>query len=453
MSLFTSLFRRPARTTLRRPRLALESLEAREVLSAAPITPPQDLVNPLVRQVADAEFVQSHGTLTRTDVINLMSVVDGTEQAKLSASGVSFSPLAGSPTGTVQPGQLTALQTLVKDAALWGLSPDVANLAGKVVNYDLANEHYQGQSLLPTGQLAAGDSKVDMVDLVDKWFLGTDLPSLAGFSGAQYELASGSLYGSSGTPNYNDVAQGAAADCYFMSSLGELALQSPQSIENMFINNHDGTYTVRFFGPQGADYVTVNKELPVHSDGQFYFAGYQQYGQPSNYKNGSNVLWVGLAEKAYAQLAEEGWSRNPNGPNFSSGFTDNEGAHGASVNAYSSLNDGTFNVLQQLTGRVNYTWWDFTAQGAEAKMEAAFAKGDMVIMSTPSSTPQGDPLIPFHVYMLEAVNTKAGTFTFVNPYDDGKEYSLDGARVVTLTWQQLEADASTFAYVPTGATA
>src|SRR5262249_22697686 len=156
-----------------------------------------------------------------------------------------------------------------------------------------------------------------------------------------------------------------------------------------------------FFGPQGADYVTVNKELAVHSDGQFYFAGYQQYGQPSNYKNSGNVLWVGLAEKAYAQLAEEGWSRNPNGQDFSSGTISNGVKYGGSVNAYSSIDVGNFNVLQQLTGRMNYTWWDFTTQGAEAKMEAAFAKGDMVIMCTPARGPQGDPLIGFHVYMLQ----------------------------------------------------
>ena len=36
-------------------------------------------------------------------------------------------------------------------------------------------------------------------------------------------------------------------DCYFISALGTLADSNPAAIENMFINNGDGTYTVRFY--------------------------------------------------------------------------------------------------------------------------------------------------------------------------------------------------------------
>ena len=52
--------------------------------------------------------------------------------------------------------QLADLRTLVQDAGAWGLSPDVANLAGKVVFASPANKHYFGAPLLPTGQLSAG---------------------------------------------------------------------------------------------------------------------------------------------------------------------------------------------------------------------------------------------------------------------------------------------------------
>ena len=36
-------------------------------------------------------------------------------------------------------------------------------------------------------------------------------------------------------------------DCYFISALGTLADSNPAAVQNMFINNGDGTYTVRFY--------------------------------------------------------------------------------------------------------------------------------------------------------------------------------------------------------------
>ena len=56
--------------------------------------------------------------------------------------------------------------------------------------------------------------------------------------------AKGSLFPQ--TPSHNDEYQGELGDCYFISSLGMIADNNPQAIENMFINNGDGTYTVRF---------------------------------------------------------------------------------------------------------------------------------------------------------------------------------------------------------------
>ena len=83
-------------------------------------------------------------------------------------------------------------------------------------------------------------------------------------------------------------------DCYFISSLGTIADKDPAAIEDMFINNGDGTYTVRFYtGNYGAsynsqrhlqrwflqrrgtaDYVTVNLSLPTTSSGMLYYSDY-----------------------------------------------------------------------------------------------------------------------------------------------------------------------------------
>ena len=70
----------------------------------------------------------------------------------------------------------------------------------------------------------------------------------------------------------------------------------------MFIDNGDGTWTVRFYDPNGAaDYVTVNRMLPTASDGQLIFAD-----MGSMYNNSANTLWIPLAEKAYAEWNETG---------------------------------------------------------------------------------------------------------------------------------------------------
>src|SRR5262249_49745143 len=81
-------------------------------------------------------------------------------------------------------------------------------------------------------------------------------------------------------------------DCWLMASLAEVADRNPTIIRNMFIDNGDGTFTVRFYHNGMSDYVTVDKYLPN---------GGRLYDHPQS------DLWVALAEKAYAQEYAEGW--------------------------------------------------------------------------------------------------------------------------------------------------
>ncbi len=110
-----------------------------------------------------------------------------------------------------------------------------------------------------------------------------------------YAPVSGSLFGAKG-PSYLDVHQGQVGVCWLMSSLAEVATRDPADIRNMFTS--DGTtvengvtvdlYSVRFFNSAGvAQSVTVDTELP--SGGAYY----------DQVENG--ILWVALAEKAYAE--------------------------------------------------------------------------------------------------------------------------------------------------------
>src|SRR5262245_48018977 len=93
------------------------------------------------------------------------------------------------------------------------------------------------------------------------------------------------------------------ADCYFLSALAETALKDSVSIHQMFIDNGDGSFTVRFFKPVNgqmvADYVTVDRYLPVNANGQFVYANTRDFAT-----NVHNDFWVALAEKAFAQINE-----------------------------------------------------------------------------------------------------------------------------------------------------
>ena len=246
-----------------------------------------------------------------TDVINLFDTVAGTKEAIFTNDLVSFKAVQNPNLSTLLSAlSVSDLQSIVENSAEWGMTSDIANLAGKVVGYNLANEHYRGKDLLKSGQLAAGDQAVALYDLVEKSFEGADLPAI-GVGGATYQTAHGTLFGPNG-PLASDVAQGTVGDCYFLSNLAETAQQAPKDIENMFIDHGHGIYTVRFYQYNSstktntADYVTVNSKLPAYSDGQFVYANTDFGGHSTNIDNPDNVLWVALAEKAYARAGREG---------------------------------------------------------------------------------------------------------------------------------------------------
>ena len=107
-------------------------------------------------------------------------------------------------------------------------------------------------------------------------------------------------------PSYLDVDQGDVGDCWLMASLAEVAARDPQDIEDMF--TYDGTtvdkgatvglYTVQFFNTNGSAFdVEVNTELPAA--GEYY--DFVTNGL------GTEVLWVALAEKAYAEANSVGY--------------------------------------------------------------------------------------------------------------------------------------------------
>src|SRR5204863_6514137 len=125
--------------------------------------------------------------------------------------------------------------------------------------------------------------------LAAKWFLGADHPVAQSEQGTTfaYRYANGSLFVNG--IDYTDIRQGEVGDCYFLAALAETSLRSPGTIQSMFIDNGDNTYTVRFVHNGVNDYVTVDRYLPTDGSGRFVFANMSAYASSA-----SNELWVSL---------------------------------------------------------------------------------------------------------------------------------------------------------------
>jgi hypothetical protein len=277
-------------------------------------------------------------------------------------------------------------------------------LSSYVVSGSVANAKYQGQAL---GNLAAGSTTAQLEKLIGKWFLGLDHPTASG----TYRQVAGQLFVNGAT--YGDIKQGYVGDCYFMASLGEVALKSPGAITNMFVVNGDGTYTVRFYNGSAAAYVTVDSFLPTNANGQLIYAGLGKM-----YNNASNELWTALAEKAYVQLNEMGWER--------------AGLPGSGQNAYTAISGGyIYAALGHITGQTTVAFTLTSNSTSFTTFVTAYNQGKSIGFAS-KATPASSSVVGNHAYAVVGYDAAAQTVTFFNPW--GSEYGL-----VTLTWSQIQA--------------
>jgi hypothetical protein len=296
--------------------------------------------------------------------------------------------------------ELTDLRTLVSSTE-YAMPNFVRNLASDVVNSNPANLKFKGQT---AGNLAAGSSSTLLNNLVDKWFLGVDVPVAA----AAYIQSTGTLFPNN--PSLNDAKQGNLGDCYVIASLSSIANKNPQAIRDMFLDNNDGTFTVRFFKAGVADWVTVNRMLPVNGSNNLHYAGMGLSALSS-----STSLWLSLAEKAYAQWNETG----------------NSGRNG--TNTYSGLESGWMhNVNAQVLGysSTNYSFSSSTQQTLVTALQSGLA----VTAGTKSTVAAG--LVSGHAYTVVSFNSTNNTFVLDNPWG----FNDPGP----LTWAQLQGSFTIF---------
>ncbi|MDB9535037.1 pre-peptidase C-terminal domain-containing protein [Dolichospermum planctonicum CS-1226] len=298
--------------------------------------------------------------------------------------------------GVIDASELTDLRTLVSNSTFFTMADSVKVLSNKIANSDVANTRSG------IGNLFAGSSATQMENLIGKWFLGNDRPDLTS-SSYTYSYVSGSLFQNG--LSADDIYQGAVGDCYYLVTLASIAEEKPDYIQNMFTDNGDNTFTVRFYNNGVADYVTVDRYLPTSGG----YAAYAGWGGGS-VSSSSNELWVALAEKAYAQLAESGWSRT---------YSDTQN------NSYAAIESGWMDtVVRQVTGlgtssfeAVNMTQTQLiNLVNSHQVLTVAFVYG-------------GDyGVVNGHAYTITSYNATNGTFHLQNPW---------GFSHADVTWNQI----------------
>ena len=383
-----------------------------------------------------AQDYNPHGTLTYSDMLGLLDTM-----------------VVEVGTGALTSLQMEYLQTIVDDQTI-DSSPDVSSLANKVVNGDPGNYWYQYLNTsnvevsVPLDNLKVTSSATVLQDLTNKWFLGVDYPNTAPWSnGPQvpYGLATGSLYSSSDVPkdvpNYTDIYQAGVGDCWLLASYAATAANDPGIIQSMF--EPEGTaqvslggtqvtvnvWTVRFYDYGVASYVTVNSLVPEVSNppyqGDFQYAcdmlGTGETVPIAPDSGASNVLWVPLLEKAFAQACESGWT-GQTGPSSNS----------VSTNAYLSLNGGDGSVaLPVITGRQQVSSYpNFTANSLISAIESG------VLVTLACSFSNDDFISAGHDYAVIGYNSNSEDFELFNPYGVNRTGQNPG--ILYLPWSAAD---------------
>jgi hypothetical protein len=371
------------------------------------------LIEELGVSAATAQSLTAGNAITYNGMLTILQTA-----ANGGMTATKFSALRSLAAMLNQPGGLTT-------------SAYVQQIADDVIVGNSANADWNGGSSTATalGNLSATSTQTQVDELIGKWFLGTDLPSLSVSAIGEtnlnptYQNSTLALFGASGSPSYLDVNQGDLGDCYFVSALGETALQDPSLIKNMIQSDGNGAYSVEFYVNGQPDYVTVNGELPVMG-GNVKWAD----GSGLEFANGTSDDWVALIEKAFVQLNEQTAAASYGGHTAGDAYED---VNGGTAISLSEITDQTFNAYN-----LSATESSSTLSSLMSTLSADFKAGDEIILSTPNAN--NGNLVGDHMYMITGINASAGAISIQNPWNTAYSGSLQMSFTDTIA--QLAAD-------------
>lgn len=182
----------------------------------------------------------------------------------------------------------------------------------------------------------------------------------------------------------NDIHQGQIGDCFALSSIGEIALLSPSTIQNMIKVNTDGTESVTLYtaangktpGVGNTSYKAVTEKVT-----NVFAANGVNNGATQDVVNGTKEIWVQVMEKAFAML--------------------NGGV--SSANTYTGIANGGSPIIamEQLTGKAasSTTPASLTLEQLQAHVTAK----DLIVMDTKSSGGLPFNLVSGHAYMFQGI--------------------------------------------------
>lgn len=342
--------------------------------------------------------------------------------------------------GSVTSTELTDLRNFYNNAInTTHVATDLKVLSQKVLFSDPSNQWYTGSDSIRDnlGNLAANSSTTHLNLLLGKHFLGTDRPAIHRNGSnnlvGSYTQANGTLF--VGGAAAADVVQGATGDCYFLAALAGTAHDKNAMISDMFRDNGDGTWSVRFHTNGKTDYVTVDRMMATNGAGNYIYANSGQSVA------GNNELWVALAQKAYAQVNESG-RIGQDGTNFY-GNGDNNGIGWGFSGAATTHITGIATSSESLT---NFDIFGVSPFGLDSNELINLVNANRVVTigsfnTNATNSNAGETNISTavqgHAYTITGYNAATQRFTIRNPW---------GSRHLSLTFNQLMQLGGTVTY-------
>ena len=277
-----------------------------------------------------------------------------------------------------------------------------------------------GTSRVPLGSLGPASTGLARSRLIGKWYAGTDLPTryVSGDTAADAEAVSFTYATATGPlfvarPHATDVDQGRAGTCYLLAAAGAIAAVRPSVIEDMFLDNGDGTFGVRFLTATPAEiWVTVNRQIPALGGRILLAAGPE--------RSWTGEIWPALLEKAYAQANEMAFFGRPvaaNSYRWIEGGRDEALVHvgGGGTRRVVTHDAFLFGAGNEASAQGDAVAWGRFLSDASA----ASAAGRVMIFGCFGTTRGANDrrnLVPGHGFAMTRAVAGEDSFEFVNPW-------------------------------------